>query len=442
MTKSELEILLRDIVKNRDEYYKVDQKSTYDFSKKKDRVRLVKCIAAIANTDDTRFENIGYIILGAAEGRLVGGFDDLKKDSVSADMQGWVTEYIDPAIIFSVDRFIDQQVGWWGVIVIAPSSETHIFKKKFEEQGLNIRSGDLYVRHGDSISSANRNDYDRLQRRKFQSAYDNLATEIHILKEKVEEQKAQKPDLKLYFLDDKDNRHESIELQPLFWEKTTGQLEEEALVETRIAELEKKLHDHNRQVLTTHNVISTQRIGDLLLHNLQELKLEHYENQKNDPLISRINKLNISLYNNGNALATGISFYIYFPNSLELAANVEAFLKKQIPTNPHFEQLLSVLPGIIASSHGSSSYSPSPPIPDFANPKYGGPEIISQENDIVAKFWIEKLMQHHGHSFDSIYFISPEEKMDIDVHYKIYAQNAPGVIQASLQLRVRPKRNS
>jgi len=129
MPKKDLEKLLREIIKKGDEHDKVELKSFYDFSQKKDKIRLVKCIAAIANSDSTYFDNKGYIVFGAKRGKLAGGFDVFEKDSTSANIQNCVRDYLDPKVQFSVERFKDSKVGWWGVIIIRPSSETHVFRK-------------------------------------------------------------------------------------------------------------------------------------------------------------------------------------------------------------------------------------------------------------------------------------------------------------------------
>lgn len=156
MPKTDLEKLIRKLIRKGDEYDKVEVKSYYDFSQKRDKIRLVKCIAAIANSDSTYFDNIGYIVLGAKRGRLVGGFDDLEKDSTSANIHNWVRDYIEPKVNFTVERFKDPKVGWWGIIVIPPSFETHIFRKEYSDTNLNIRKGDVYVRHGDTITLADK----------------------------------------------------------------------------------------------------------------------------------------------------------------------------------------------------------------------------------------------------------------------------------------------
>lgn len=94
-----------------------------------------------------------------------------------------------------MQRFNDSKVGWWGVIDIQPSSETHVFRKEYSDQKLIIRRGDVYVRDGDSITVADKSGHDRLQRRKFQSTIDEFKSEIKTLKQEIKEPKfyAEKP---------------------------------------------------------------------------------------------------------------------------------------------------------------------------------------------------------------------------------------------------------
>lgn len=437
MTKQELETQMRAIVKNQDEYAKVDQKSAYNLDEKKDRLRLVKCLAAIANSDDTHFENVGYIILGAKKGRLIGGFDVLEKDSTTADIQNCVGAYIDPTITFSVERFRDELVGWWGVIVVSPSSEIHVFKKDCRENTLSIRKGDVYVRHGDSTVLAEKLDYDRLNRRKYKNRLDHLEKEISVLKEKVEEQRALKPELKVFFQGQRNNRLELIEISPTILDKTKEQLEEEQRNKDEIKRLEEELRSLTREMITTSNRERVVNRGNILREELQKQKLLYYEIQQHDPLIARTIKLDFTLSNDGNALASGIRAYIYFPAWIKLAADMKS-LKPDLE-DAQLDRLMNILPDLPASSVINHHFPPSSSIPEIANPKYGGPEITERNDENIAEYWIDKLLHHHSHRLNPIYFISPDTSKDIDITYNIYTENAPGVSVGSLRLNLRPK---
>jgi len=438
MTKSEIETLIRGIIKDRSEYDKIDQKSSYDFNEKKDRIRFVRCIAAIANTDSTYYDNVGYIILGAKNGRLIGGINALEEDATSANFYVTVGEYVDPVIDFRVEKYKDDQVGWWGVIVIPPSSETHVIKKDFNHPKFKIRKGDIYVRYGDSTPLADKTDIDRLQRRKFKAILDHLETELKALQEK---QEAQKPDLKIYAKDGNGNRKESIKFQPVFWEKTNEQLEEETNNDAEIGIIEKELENLKTAVLTTSNMRALSSRGEELRGELNKRKRKRFEWEQDDPLLSRIIELNFLLSNDGNTLASGINIYLYFPSFLNLSADKNSFLSQR-SGNPQLGPVMSLLPGIFASSQRGPNYALSPPIPDSANPKYGGPEILERGAEKCARYWIEKLPQDHSHSLDPIYFVSPDNDRNIEISYKIYAENAPGLSEGVLQLIIRPNKGS
>lgn len=437
MTKSKLEAFMREQIKNGDEYDRLDLKSSYDFNSKRDRIRLIKCIAAIANTDSCYFDGMGYIVLGAKRGQLVGGFDALEKDATSADIHLCVNEYVDPAVSFSIEKFKDEKLGWWGVIIIPPSLHTHVMNKEFRE--LNIRKGDIYVRHGDSIALADRIDIDRLQRRKFKNTVNRLESEIRTINKRIEQLQAQKPDLKLFFLDEKQNPQESLEVQPIFWEKTEEQLKEEAANEAKINGLEKEIEDFKSRMSTTLNTQMTTAVVSKLNGELFKRKTLRYEYQKNDPANSRIIELNFILSNDGNTLAEGICIYLYFPRSLGISASMKVFQKPDVE-NPLWSPIARVIPFLAISSHVSQYYPSAPPIPNIASPRYVGPEISETGEDLYAKYSLDKLLQHHRYSLNPVYFISPKYNLDIEMPYKIYAENVPGVSQATLRLCIRPKR--
>jgi hypothetical protein len=438
MTDAQLEAFARELIQSGNETDKVELKSSFDFSIRKDRLRLVKLIAAIANSDSPHFDNKGYIILGAKRALLVGGFSALEKDSTSSDIRAWVTNYVEPDISFSVHRFQDNTVGSWGVIVIPPSSETHIIKIDFRDDKLSIRKGDIYVRHGDTISLADRADLDRLQSRKLKIALDGFKREIGALRQEVIDLKGAKPDLKLYLLDQNDNHHESLVVQPVLWKKTEEQRKAEMLNEGRIRSIEKELEDLNHKLITTSNTKRFSAVSKKLRDELGRLKTLRYDYYRNDPLQSRIIELRFILNNNGSSTAKGINLYIYFPTSVEVSETRKAFLKEI--ENPSQEQLTRFVTSIATSgSYRFPQYANHVPNPDFVSPRSGGPEIAKTDTQYTAKYWAEKLMQSHGLSLSPIYLLSPETELDLPIEYGIYVENSPGATVATLQLSIRPK---
>lgn len=448
MARTELEKLIRKLIRKGDEYDKFEVKSSYDLSQKRDRIRLVKCIAAIANSDSTYFDNIGYIVLGAKRGKLGGGFDALEKDSTSANIHNWVRNYIEPRVNFSVERFKDPMVGCWGVIVIPPSSEMHVFRKEYSDLNLNIRIGDVYVRHGDSITLADKSDHDRLQRRKFQSTIDEFKSEIKTLKQEIKEQKALQPDLKLYFTDEKSNLNDELEVQPVFIEKTREEYLSELSEDKEIREIENKLKDLRNEIDTG------KREGISISIELSKVKLIDYEKALKDYLEklkefkvsyqkylsqhSQVISLEFALFNAGNYLAEGITFYIYFPDGLEMSKELNFFDEPEF----HEKKPRDSRRSSFADLFDSKLFIPELPsiIPKNIDLTYGGPYINKSKKSIEVEYWVNKLLHGHIRNFDPVYLLSPDREIDINLEYSIYAENVAGKSEGTLILKIKPEK--
>jgi len=465
LKQKNLEVLLKEIINKGDEYDKVDLKSTYDISKKKNKIRLIKCIASIANSDSTYFDNIGYIILGAKRGELVGGFNYLEKDSFSSNLQVIVKDYLDPRVNFSVERFNDSKLGWWGVIIILHSSETHVFRKEYQD--LKIRRGDVYVRHGDSISLADRADYERLQRRKSKGDIQRLDNQIKNLEKVIKKSTSIKPELKLYLLDKQNNLSDTFEIHPFFNEKTKEEYrtdaeksEEIKKIKTEIKQLEdivEKEKNHKNQKLSSTFVSP---IVSPKNHDRQELKsykidLSEYLEKRIQYLISYRKYLNVKiislrfcLNNEGNLHAKGIKFYIEFPKNLKLWENKDFLIEPKFylekPDDPRISTSLAspwknLLKPLIPPF--------SPLLPSridtemFTKQTYGGPSIDETRDTTEVEFWINRLLQHHRHFCDPIFFICPEDNLDLKLTYSIYAENVPGLSEGKLIIKIRPTKS-
>lgn len=452
MPKKDLEKLIRKLIRKGDEHGKVELKSFYDFSQKKDKVRLVKCIAAIANSDSTYFDNEGYIVLGSRRGKLIGGFDALEKDSTSANIQNCVRDYLDPKVKFSVERFKDSKVGWWGVIIIRPSSETHVFRKEYPD--LNIRKGDVYVRDGDSIGLADKSDHERLQRRKFKSTIDKFESKIERLEERIEEQKSLQPDLKLYIADEKNNLNDEIEIHPVFIKKTREEYLSEVLKEGGIRELEKELKELRKKIESGKHVVLS--ISNGLKGKLLEVdKLESYEKKLTEyfeklkkyrvsyreyqSLYANVVSLNFVLFNEGNFLAEGVKFYIYFSPRLKLSNELNFFKAPEFYEKKPKDPRLSSISDLFTSKLSMPGIS-LPSIPQITPKTYGGPSISKISRSIQVMYWTDKLLHRHTHNFDPVYLLPPDKEIDIDIKYSIYAENVPGTSEGTLRLKIIPKK--
>lgn len=448
MPKAELETFLRELIIKGDEFDKVEMKSFYDLSQKRDRIRLLKCIAAIANSDSTYFENTGYIILGAERGKLVGGFDALEKDSTSADIQTCVRDFIEPNATFSVERFKDPDVGWWGVIVIPTSSETYVFRQEYSDQKLTIRRGDIYVRAGDSIRLADKSDHDRLQRRKFQNILNEFRGEIETLKEEIRKQKDFKPDMNLFFVDEKSNLFNELEVHPRFIEKTKEEYERELLEDREIREITDELNN------LSDKIDKPEQEGISILLGLNIAKIEDYKKALKGYLkkfkefkvsyskylsqSSQIISLKFALSNIGNSLAEGITFYVYFPDDLRVSKELDFFDKPEFneekPRDPRRSPFADFYNSKLLFPKVSSFEIP--PVRDFS---YGGPYVDKSEKTKVVKYWANKLLHQHIHYFDPVNLLCPKNEIDINLKYVIYAENASGEFEGNLLLKIRPK---
>ncbi|MET0794472.1 MAG: ATP-binding protein [Polyangiaceae bacterium] len=116
-SRSELEVLIRRLVSDGTEGPKLDVKRTLSITTAAEKSELCKDLSAIANTDGDEFRGFGYIVVGAADGKLVGGVDVWKSvgaDHFSAQLTQVAREYLAPAPNFRFVAYEDPEVGNWG----------------------------------------------------------------------------------------------------------------------------------------------------------------------------------------------------------------------------------------------------------------------------------------------------------------------------------------
>lgn len=160
---------------------KLDFKKDIHLESKRDRAELARLIAAMANTDSELYDNYGYIILGAERRSLTGGIDALQSDSFSSNLQQQINAYLDPPVPFEVKAFSDSEKGWYGVIIIPPSSpyqRPHFISREYSDAGFTIRPGQCYVRIGDRINIAQKSDYERMYHARFSAEIADARQEI------------------------------------------------------------------------------------------------------------------------------------------------------------------------------------------------------------------------------------------------------------------------
>ena len=157
--------------------------STFKFTlslEPKQAVEMMRDISAIANTVGVG----GYIVIGAQRGTVVGRVDTLSAvhlERTSEKLTQVSHNYLDPVPRFRLVPFQDPDpaIGEWGVIVIEPSTDQpYMFIRGFsDEKGkLVIRSGDWYVRRGDTTDLALPRDWARVLERRVRRACNPLSS--------------------------------------------------------------------------------------------------------------------------------------------------------------------------------------------------------------------------------------------------------------------------
>lgn len=185
----EQEKLARDFVLGRSEHQRVDLKSTLHLEPKRAVVEMVRDISALANTD----EDWSYIVIGAERGKVVGNVDclsDANLERTSEKLSQVAHNYLDPVPRFRLVplREPDLAIGAWGIIVIEPSTDQpYMFVRGFSDEKDKpvLRSGDWYVRRGDTTDLALPRDWARVLERRVRRALQPVELEVSALRERV-----------------------------------------------------------------------------------------------------------------------------------------------------------------------------------------------------------------------------------------------------------------
>jgi Putative DNA-binding domain len=182
----EQENFLRDLILTGIENEKLDFKEQFHFGTAEQKVKILKHLCAIANTDFDDFGGYGFIIFGAARSTLVGGiqaFDPVTVDKTSSALSTDAHNFLAPCPRFQLISFKDTNLGSWGAIVIPPSeTQPHIFIRQLD--GV-ISPGDWFVRAGDNTRQAVHADYLRILSKSVARAVQPLQTEVTKLTERV-----------------------------------------------------------------------------------------------------------------------------------------------------------------------------------------------------------------------------------------------------------------
>jgi len=293
-----------------------------------------------------------------------------------------------------------------------------------------------------------------LQRRKFKSIIDKFESKIERLEERIEEQNSLQPDLKLYIADEKNNLNDEIEIHPVFIKKTRKEYLSEVLKEGGIRELEKELKELRKKIESGKHVVLS--ISNGLKGKLLEVdKLESYEKKLTEyfeklkkyrvsyreyqSLYANVVSLNFVLFNEGNFLAEGVKFYIYFSPRLKLSNELNFFKPPEFYEKKPKDPRLSSISDLFTSKLSMPGIS-LPSIPQITPKTYGGPYISKRSRSIQVMYWTDKLLHRHTHNFDPVYLLPPDKEIDIDIKYSIYAENVAGTSEGTLRLKIIPKK--
>jgi hypothetical protein len=168
--RMDYEAIIRNLVREGNEFDKVDFKSSFDLGSKLSRARLAKLVNAIVNCDNEELENFGYIIIGAERQRLIGGCVFFAKDQDCSTLARGINSYQDPPVQLDIRGFNDATVGWFGAIVIRPRlaiTGPHFIGKAYSDTQLVLNTGDVFVRVGEEVRRAQRADFERMYSAKY-----------------------------------------------------------------------------------------------------------------------------------------------------------------------------------------------------------------------------------------------------------------------------------
>lgn len=251
----------------------------------------------------------------------------------------------------------------------------------------------------------------------------------------------------MYFTDEKNNLHDEIEVQPIFIEKTSEEYLSELSEDKDIREIENELKDLRNEIDTGKRqgisisidfsrvkLLDYEKALKEYLEKLKEFKVSY---QKYLSQYSQVISLKFALFNAGNSLAEGITFYIYFPDDFEISKELNFFDEPEFHEKKPRDLRRSPFSDLLSSKLLMPEF-PSPYIPKVIDFTYGGPYINKSNKSIEVEYWANKLLQGHRHYFDPVYLLSPDHEMDINLKYSIYAENVAGESEGTLLLKIRP----
>jgi ATP-dependent DNA helicase RecG len=181
LSKQEIKNICAQLVIEGLEYSKVDFKSSISLNTEHEKADLLKDIAAMANTFDTRNHNHGLIVFGAKCGSFCYLQHEIDEDKFQASLDELLKSHIDPFIPVHIHIFRDEPEKTWGVLLIPPTRNApHIFVK----DGHKRNRGDIYVRRNTVTEKAMPADFGRFFRQQFEEHTFELRIEVKELKDR------------------------------------------------------------------------------------------------------------------------------------------------------------------------------------------------------------------------------------------------------------------
>jgi hypothetical protein len=187
-TNETLEKLVLEIIKT-GEASKVDFKSSLTLGTAGEKAELSKDIQAFANSYDQPYRNHGFIIIGAAPGKLLYSSFSQNVDQMQATIDQIVREHLGPFVSTQVRHFGDAGKTW-GVIVVLPSRNApHVFIRETDK----FKRGDIYVRSGTTTSKAEPSDFARFYRVQLEDHTREMREELRDVQREIANLKKQGP---------------------------------------------------------------------------------------------------------------------------------------------------------------------------------------------------------------------------------------------------------
>lgn len=160
-----------EIIKYESEGAHVDFKSQeYKLGKYVKKNELLKDFSAMANHPSNKPK---YILIGIKEENgMAAKFVDIEEPTDQAKYQQFIDEYIEPKINFKYIHFEYERTKLAAFIISNNHQRPYLFKKDVKrpsDQKIEFRVGAGYIRAGTSTRKLNRNDFEQIYRKRFES---------------------------------------------------------------------------------------------------------------------------------------------------------------------------------------------------------------------------------------------------------------------------------